>query len=157
MQLTLKADYSLRALIYLATQSGRLVSTAEIAGAFGISTNHLVKVMLDLSRNGFIRSQRGRTGGNSLARDPSEINLGQVLRCVETDFRIVECFDETTNTCPISPICTLKPVLFKAGHAFLAVLDQYTLADLVPPASFPFYRNHFLNRYGDEIIERISP
>lgn len=143
MQLTFRADYALRALLYLATHRGRLVSTAEISHAFGVSNNHLVKVMLLLTRKGYIRSYRGRSGGNELAREPELIKLGEVVRDIEPDFRIVECFDIETNTCPILPVCGLKPILGKAGNAFLQVLDQYTLAHLAPAEMLPALNAHY--------------
>ncbi|MCG3195697.1 MAG: Rrf2 family transcriptional regulator [Candidatus Omnitrophica bacterium] len=144
MQLTLRADYSLRVLLYLAVHPGRLVPTSEIAAAYGISNNHLVKVVLLLSHEGYIRSHRGRLGGNELALDPEAINLGEVLRRVEPDFKVVECFDEGTNTCPILPVCGLKVALAKAVEAFLQVVDRYTLADVTRPETRPALAAHFL-------------
>lgn len=131
MHLTLHADFSFRVLVYLAVHKGRLVSTLEMSQAYGISANHLVKVVLNLGKLGYIRSRRGRTGGNELAMLPADINLGQVLRQVEPDFKIVECFDHVRNTCPIKPDCRLKMILEEAVHAFLRVLDKHTLADMV--------------------------
>lgn len=145
MQLTLRADYSLRILLYLAVHPERLVPTSEIAAAYGISNHHLVKVVLLLSHAGYIRSHRGRSGGNELARAPAEINLGDVLRRVEPDFRIVECLDERTNTCPILPACGLKPALSNAVRAFLEVVDRYTLADVTRPESRERLAAHFLH------------
>jgi Rrf2 family nitric oxide-sensitive transcriptional repressor len=130
VHLTLHADYSLRVLLYLAAHPERLVSTQEVSEAYGISKNHLVRVMQALGRHGFIEVRPGRSGGVTLARVPSEIFLGQVFRVTEPDFHVVECFDREKNTCPIAPACGLKGVLFEARDAFLSVLDKYTLADV---------------------------
>lgn len=130
MHLTLHADYALRVLLYLAARPERLVSTQEVSEAYGISKNHLVRVVQALGKHGFIEVRPGRSGGLTLARTPSEISLGQVFRVTEPDFHLVECFDRQTNTCPIAPACGLKGILFEARDAFLAVLDKYTLADV---------------------------
>jgi Rrf2 family nitric oxide-sensitive transcriptional repressor len=130
VHLTLHADYSLRVLLYLATRPERLVSTQEVSEAYGISKNHLVRVVQALGKHGYIEVRPGRSGGLTLARAPSEISLGQVFRVTEPDFHLVECFDRESNTCPIAPACGLKGVLFEAREAFMAVLDKYTLADI---------------------------
>jgi Rrf2 family nitric oxide-sensitive transcriptional repressor len=130
VHLTLHADYALRVLLYLAARPERLVSTQEVSEAYGISKNHLVRVVQALGKHGFIEVRPGRSGGLTLARAPSEIFLGQVFRVAEPDFHLVECFDRQTNTCPIAPACGLKGMLFEARDAFLAVLDKYTLADV---------------------------
>jgi Rrf2 family nitric oxide-sensitive transcriptional repressor len=130
MQLTLHADYSLRVLLYLAGESDRLVSTQEISSAYGISRTHLVRVVQTLHHHGFVKASAGRTGGVRLARDPALINLGDVVRKAESSFRIVECFDQESNTCPIVPVCRLRDVLTKALESFFSVLDAYSLADL---------------------------
>jgi Rrf2 family nitric oxide-sensitive transcriptional repressor len=131
MQLTLHADYSLRILLYLTENTDRYVSTREISEAYGISRNHLVRVVQTLHANGFVEVSEGRNGGVKLARDPAEINLGQVVRKSEPNFRMVECFDAETNTCPIVAVCRLKGILAKALESFFAVLDDCALADLV--------------------------
>jgi len=130
MQLTLHADYSLRVLLYLAENPDRYVSTREISEAYRISRNHLVRVVQTLQSHGFVEATEGRTGGVKLSHDPASINLGKVVRQAEPSFRIVECFDLETNTCPIVPACRLRGVLQNALDAFFAVLDGYTLADL---------------------------
>jgi Rrf2 family nitric oxide-sensitive transcriptional repressor len=131
MHLTLHADYSLRVLLYLAARPERLVSTQEVSQAYGISKNHLVRVVQALGRHGFVQVRPGRSGGICLARAPEEICLGKVFRVTEPDFHLVECFDRGTNTCPIAPACGLIGVLVEARDAFLAVLDKYTLADVL--------------------------
>jgi Rrf2 family nitric oxide-sensitive transcriptional repressor len=131
VHLTLHADYSLRVLLYLASHPERLVSTQEVSEAYGISKNHLVRVVQTLGRHGFIEVRPGRAGGILLARAPSEISLGEVFRVTEPDFELVECFNRDTNTCPIAPACGLKGVLYEAREAFLAVLARYTVADVM--------------------------
>lgn len=131
MHLTLHADYSLRVLLYLASRPGRITSTQELADAYGISKHHLVRVVQTLAGQGYVDAKAGRTGGVTLARSPEDINVGKVVRAAEPSFHLVECFDRERNTCPISPACGLKGVLAEARDAFLAVLDRYTLADVV--------------------------
>ncbi|QFT89968.1 HTH-type transcriptional repressor NsrR [Bacillus sp. THAF10] len=132
MKLTLYSDYSLRVLLYLAStpDSQKLVQIKDIATAYGISKNHLMKVTFHLGKLGYVETIRGRNGGLSLALEPSEINIGKLVRETEEDFTIVECFSED-NQCIISPSCSLKGILNQALQAFLNVLDQYTLHDLV--------------------------
>jgi Rrf2 family transcriptional regulator, nitric oxide-sensitive transcriptional repressor len=132
MRLTNYTDYSLRVLIYLATKpKDKLSNIKEIAEVYNISKNHLMKVIYELGKMNVIETIRGRNGGIRLAHSPEEINIGEIVRKTEEDFHIVECFDEDHNHCIISPVCGLKHVLNKALQAYLAVLDEYTLADLV--------------------------
>lgn len=131
MQLSLHADYACRVLIFLATVERERSSIDEIASAFQISQNHLVKVVHRLGKLGFIETMRGRGGGIRLARAPLEIKIGDVVRRMEQPgFNVAECFDSDTNTCPIAPVCGLKPWLSKAMDAFLRTLDDVTLADV---------------------------
>ncbi|HEY1934000.1 MAG TPA: Rrf2 family transcriptional regulator [Acetobacteraceae bacterium] len=132
MRLTLFTDYTLRTLIYLAVRPERLVTIADIANAYGISTNHLMKVVHQLATAGDVTTVRGQHGGLRLARPAKEINIGAVVRRTEADFAIVPCFG-TETTCVIQPDCILAGVLDEAVRAFLAVLDGRTLADLVTP------------------------
>ncbi|GEL74545.1 MULTISPECIES: RrF2 family transcriptional regulator [Myxococcus] len=143
MHLTLHADYSLRVLLYLATRTGRPVSTQEMADAYGISKHHLVRVVQTLAGQGVVDARAGRSGGVVLARAPADIQVGRVLRAAEPDFHLVECFDRERNACPIAPACGLKSVLDEAREAFLAVLDRYTLADLLR-RSRPNLQDYFL-------------
>jgi Rrf2 family transcriptional regulator, nitric oxide-sensitive transcriptional repressor len=131
LQLTLHSDYSLRVLIYLAENPGRMVSTEEISDAYGISRHHLVRVIQTLNEHSFVKVSAGRGGGAALASTPEEINIGQVIRKTESNFRIVECFDLAANTCPIVPVCKLRGVLAHALDGFFKILDEYTLADMV--------------------------
>ncbi|MBE3568960.1 MAG: Rrf2 family transcriptional regulator [Bacillales bacterium] len=142
MRLTLYTDYALRVLIYLAAkESDELSSIREISEIYGISKNHLMKIIYQLGKMGIVETIRGRNGGIRLAMKPKDINIGEVVRQTEEDFRLVECFDPKNNFCVISPVCGLKPILNHALAAYLAVLDQYTLADLV--ADPESYRMHF--------------
>ena len=132
MRLTMYTDFSLRVLIYLGTKEpDKLTTIQEISEAYNISKNHLTKVTFELGKAGFIQTVRGRGGGIRLADLPQNINVGTVVRRMEDDFNLVECFDSATNRCPISPICGLRGVLGKALHAYLTVLDEYTLEDLL--------------------------
>jgi Rrf2 family nitric oxide-sensitive transcriptional repressor len=131
VQLSLHADYALRVLIYLGTHPGRLVSTQEISTAYGISKNHLVRVVQTLAESNYIAAHPGRSGGLSLAREPGQIPLGDVIRVAEPNLRLAECFDKETNTCPIAPVCTLKGFLNEALDAFLTTLNRYTVADVL--------------------------
>lgn len=130
MRLSSFSDYSLRVLMYLGVQPGRLVTIAEIAGAYGISGNHLMKVVHQLGRLGYLETVRGKGGGMRLGKAPAEIRLGEVIRQTEVDWALVECFS-TGASCPIQSACGLPPILDEALAAMFAVLDQYTLADLL--------------------------
>lgn len=131
MQLTQFSDYSLRTLIYLGLRDGSLATIEEIAGAYGISESHLTKVVHKLGRLGVIDTVRGRGGGMRLSRRPADINIGATVRLTEGNLTIVECFDVVHNTCPIAPVCGLNGALNEALQAFMAVLDRYTLADII--------------------------
>lgn len=131
MQLTLHADYSLRVLLYLAERPAHAASTQEISDAYRISRHHLVRVVQTLAASNFVHVTPGRKGGVALAQEPAAISIGQVVRSAEPNFRIVECFDRETNQCPLEPVCKLRGMLREALGAFLAVLDGYTLADVV--------------------------
>ena len=149
MKLTNYSDYALRSLIYLAVtpKDGELANIDDIAQAYDISKSHLTKIIHQLGKLGYIESVRGKGGGIRLAKDPSEINIGQLIRHTESDFGILQCLDDNskntdgkislvnigddTISCIISPACRLKGVFYKAMLAFVAVLDGYTLADVL--------------------------
>ncbi len=131
MRLNVQSDFALRLLMYLAVNPDSLCTIAEIATHYRISKNHLMKVALALSHNGVVESVRGRAGGLRLNRVPGEISVGDVVRKMEADFAIVECFQEDGGKCLITPACRLMGVMGEAVKAFLAVLDRYTIADLV--------------------------
>ncbi len=130
MRITAYTDYSIRVLMYLAVRPDHQARIADIAAAYGISETHLMKVVHQLGLAGDIQTVRGRRGGIRLGRPASEINLGTVVRRTEADLNLVPCF-ESPATCPIASACTLQGVFHEALNAFLAVLDRYTLADLL--------------------------
>ena len=129
MQLTQYTDYSLRVLIYLAEKKEGLSTVTEIADYHGVSRNHLVKVIHNLSTKGFITTTRGRNGGMVLSRPPSGIILGDVVRATEPNFNIAECFNTKNNCCVITPTCGLKSRFREAYVGFIRAMDKYTLAD----------------------------
>jgi Rrf2 family transcriptional regulator, nitric oxide-sensitive transcriptional repressor len=132
MQLTAYTDYTLRVLIYLGMkESGEKSNIKEISSFYNISNNHLSKVVYELGKLGIIETVRGRNGGIRLAQEPAQINIGEIVRHTESPINLVECFDETKNTCKLSPACKLKFVLNEALNAYLKVLDAYTLEDLI--------------------------
>ncbi len=130
MQLTNFSDYTLRVLMYAAAQGDRLITIQETAGVDNISRAHLMKLVNQLTRAGYLKAIRGRSGGLTLAQRPERINLGDVLRATEPDFALVECFTKG-NRCVLTPRCRLRGVLHEALAAFIGTLDRHTLADLI--------------------------
>jgi Rrf2 family nitric oxide-sensitive transcriptional repressor len=135
MRLTLHTDYALRTLIYLGLRRDRRVSIREIADAYRVSENHLVKVVHNLGRGGFVETTRGKGGGLRLARAPEVIRVGDAVRFTEEDMALVACFQASADggTCAIMNACRLQTLLGEALEAFMAVLDGQTLADLLQP------------------------
>lgn len=131
MNLTRFSDYSLRVLICAGTHTDRLLTIAEIASTFAVSENHLMKVVHRLAQLELLETLRGKGGGLRLARAPAEINLGWVLRQTEQGQPLVECFDNGQSDCKIFSACKLQHLLRQAEQSFYAVLDRYTLADLL--------------------------
>ncbi|MFQ5562773.1 MAG: RrF2 family transcriptional regulator [Parvularculaceae bacterium] len=131
MRLTLYTDYTLRILLYLAVKRGELATIQEIAERYAISKNHLMKIVHNLGKDGYIETVRGRGGGIRLAVAPVAVNIGEVVRRYEDDMRIIECFDEISNTCPIAGVCALTDYFGDALEAFLKTLDCKTLADVL--------------------------
>ncbi len=131
MKLTSFTDYSLRVLIYLAAQPGQRATIAQIATAFDVSENHLVKVVHFLGKLGWLANVRGKGGGLELGGPPDKIVVGQVVRATEGNAVVAECFGESGGDCQIAPNCRLRGVLAEAVTAFYGVLDRYTLEDLV--------------------------
>ena len=131
MRLTAFTDYSLRVLIYLAAQPGRRATIAEVATAFGVKENHLTKVVHFLGKAGLLANVRGKGGGLGLAKPAAQIRIGQVVRETEGADVPAECFEEDHGHCRITRICRLRGVLAEAVGAFYAVLDRYSLEDLV--------------------------
>jgi Rrf2 family nitric oxide-sensitive transcriptional repressor len=131
MKLTTFTDYSLRVLMYLGTRPGERATIAAIAAAFGVSENHLVKVVHFLGKQGWLANVRGKGGGLDLALPPERIGLGQVVRQTEGKSIMAECFDSEGSACVLGDCCRLHDMLAEALAAYYAVLDRYTLADLV--------------------------
>jgi Rrf2 family nitric oxide-sensitive transcriptional repressor len=132
MRLTLHSDYSLRVLMFAGVKGAELSTINEIAEHFDISRNHLVKVVHELGRLGYLETVRGKKGGFHLVRKPSQINVGAVIRDTEKELGVVGCLQESCY-CRIEEACVLRRVLREATAAFLAVLDKYTLEDLLKP------------------------
>ncbi len=130
MHLTRFTDYSIRVLLYLATKGDERATITEIAEAFSISRNHLMKIVQELHQKEYLKAIRGKHGGLWLNRAAGDIRLGALVRDTEQEMALVECFRDD-NACVITPSCRLKPILNDALEAFLGVLDNYTLADLL--------------------------
>lgn len=131
MKLTEYTDYTLRTLMLLGMHQDELLTIQQVADSYGISKNHLMKIVHRLAQNGIVETTRGRAGGVRLRKKPAEINIGQVVRDAEQAFGLVECFDHGNMRCPLTPACHLKGMLYEALEAFFAALDRYTLADAI--------------------------
>lgn len=130
MRLTNFSDYALRMLMYAASAGDRLITIEETARVYNVSKAHLNKVANTLTRAGFLKAVRGRSGGLLLGRRPEDIGIGDVIRVTEPDFTLVECF-ATGNQCVLTRSCRLAGVLSEAAASFHSTLDRYTLADIV--------------------------
>ncbi len=136
MRLTSFTDYGLRMLMRMASAPDRAFSTADLADEFGLSRNHLAKIMQRLSRAGLVETRRGGGGGAVLARPATEIRLGVVIRLLEEGQPLVECLSADGGACTLDGRCRLKARLLSAEMAFIANMDQSTLADIaLLPAS----------------------
>jgi Rrf2 family nitric oxide-sensitive transcriptional repressor len=135
MQFTVFSDYSLRVLMHAALRAPKRVTIDEVAGAFGISRNHLVKVVHGLSKSGHLATRRGIGGGFTLAVPAEQIMLGRVVRLTEEEETVISCKDRNNRLCRIFPACRLRGVLDEAAAAFFAVLDGYSLKDLMQQTS----------------------
>jgi Rrf2 family nitric oxide-sensitive transcriptional repressor len=134
MRLTVYTDYTLRVMIYLTLkyEGGAVATIDEMAQAYGISRNHLMKIVNELSQSGFIETTRGRAGGARLARAPSRISLGEVVRMAEKDFAVVQCQDVALEAdCAVFQACNLKRALRRAIDAFMQELDKMTFEEAV--------------------------
>jgi Rrf2 family nitric oxide-sensitive transcriptional repressor len=132
MKVNLQTDYALRVLIYVGTNPEGLSTIQEIADAFSISNAHLMKVVHRLGKQGYLDTVRGKNGGMRLNRNPESIRVGDVVRSVEEDLAVVGCLSRE-GYCQIQGPCVLRRALREATNSFLAVLDKYTLADLLTP------------------------
>lgn len=131
MRLTTFTDYTIRVLIYLAQDQEKLATVGELAESYGISRNHLTKVVHYLGQQGYIDTLRGKGGGIRLALNPETINIGQLVRQTERNSALVECFNPDGSACRIASACHLAGLLAEAQEAFYRVLEKYTLADLI--------------------------
>jgi len=131
MRLNIQTDYALRILMHLAVSPNELIPINTISDYYNISKNHLVKVAQSLNGLDVIRTVRGRSGGIQLSSKPERINVGFIIRHMENDLALVECFQGGKDSCQITPSCRLKNILNEALTAFFEVLDQYSIADLV--------------------------
>lgn len=136
MHITRHTDYSLRVLIYVALKGDEQSTIGEIATHYGISKNHLMKIVQSLNAKGYLQAQRGKNGGLRLQGSPQQISIGALVRDTEQDLDLVECFKDPAS-CLIAPACQLKHMLAEALEAFFKVLDRYSLADLLPPRQRP--------------------
>ncbi|MDO8953325.1 MAG: Rrf2 family transcriptional regulator [Gammaproteobacteria bacterium] len=130
MQLTQFTDYSLRALIFIAIKK-QSCTINEISTAYGLSENHVVKIIHNLAKLGLINTTRGKNGGITMAVDPADINIKAAVLKLESHFDLVPCFNKEKQNCIIAPVCILKHVLHDARKAFFDVLEKYTLADMI--------------------------
>lgn len=131
MKINSFTNYAYRILIMLGANPERTVSLTEIASAYDISLNHLKKVSARLVENGYVSTERGRSGGLRISKPASEIGLGEIFRIAQTDTAFVECLAEEGEGCVISSVCQLQGIFKKALAEFIGVMDRYTLADLV--------------------------
>lgn len=130
MRLTQFSGYGLRVLMYTGLKGDNLSTIAEIADAYGISKNHLMKVVQQLVNEGFLESRRGKGGGVRLVDRTDRVRIGTVVRAMEPGFAVAECMRHG-NQCSLTPACRLRATLQQANEAFLAVLDEVTLADIL--------------------------
>ncbi len=152
MRLTNFTDYALRILLYTAAHDDKLTTIAEIQKTFSLSKGHLMKIVHLLSTEGYIHAVRGRSGGIKLGKKPEEINLGELVRLTEPDFRLVECFG-ADNQCIISQFCKLPGPLNNALNAFLETLDGHTLRDMMlPQSSFTTAPDQLFPRRGPDFL-----
>ncbi len=149
MQLTLYTDYSFRVLLYLGVNRDRLCTIAEISERCIATQNHLVKVVHNLGREGYIQTMRGRTGGIRLKKEPEEISLTDIIRCTEVNLNIAECLREN-NKCHITSACKIKNIFKEAQNQFIQTLDNYTVADLLKDKA------QLTHIFADNIIRRMD-
>lgn len=137
MRLTQMTDFALRLLVYVARHPDRLCTISEVAQAYGISQTHLMKITHQLGARGWIKTLRGKGGGMRLGHAPEDINLGAVVRSMESDFHLVECF-ATNSACTLTGHCGLAGILGGALQSFLAHLEGFTLADALAGTTYRF-------------------
>lgn len=131
MQLTSYTDYAFRTLIALAAVAPNKLTAAQISDGYGISQNHLLKVVHKLAELGFVETSRGKSGGIRLLVEPKALRLGAVVRALEPELGLVACLRTGEAPCAITPACGLKSILTEAMARFMSVLDEHTLADAI--------------------------
>jgi Rrf2 family nitric oxide-sensitive transcriptional repressor len=131
LRLTQYTNFALRTLQFLALRAPEIATVDDVARAHKISRAHLVKVAYDLSQRGYIETIRGRKGGMRLTRKAEDITIGEIIRWTEAPLELVECFNADTNTCPLQGNCHLSRGIQRALRAFLSVLDDLTIADII--------------------------
>ncbi len=132
MRLTLHTDYALRVLVHVGLKDGELVTINEIADCYGISKNHLTKVVHQLGRSGYLETVRGKYGGVRLLVDPAKVHLGSLIRHIEDDFALARCMRcDDKGSCRIGANCLARKALTEALEAFFSSLDGYSLADMI--------------------------
>jgi Rrf2 family transcriptional regulator, nitric oxide-sensitive transcriptional repressor len=143
MKLTSYTNYALHSLQLAALKSPDLVRVDDVAKIHNLSRPHIMKIVHELGRAGYLETVRGRGGGFRLARPPEEIIVGDVVRITEGPLDVVECFNPEKNTCPLMGVCILSRKMQEATAAFMTVLDDLTIAQIAS------------NR--GQLMERIAP
>ncbi|MEE9314136.1 MAG: Rrf2 family transcriptional regulator [Rhizobiaceae bacterium] len=149
MKLTSYTNYALRSLQLAALRTPNLIRVDDVAEIHNLSRPHIVKIVHELGKAGYLHTVRGRNGGFRLAKPASEIVVGDIVRITEGPLDVVECFNPETNSCPLIGICKLSKAMMKATEAFMAVLDDLTIADIASN------RNQLLDRMTQATSERV--
>lgn len=146
MRLTLKTDYALRTLMYLAKHADKKASIGEIAAHYAISENHLTKLVHELGRQGLVETTRGKGGGIRIAEATWDMRVGDIVRVLEDDFALVDCFKDPApeHPCLLTNHCGLQGILGQALQAFFQHLDQYRFKDLIGKPEVLEQPIHFL-------------
>jgi Rrf2 family protein len=131
MRLTKQTSYALRILLHCALRPDAQLKAADIAKAYNITEFNVLKIIPLLVHGGFVKTTRGRRGGLKLARPASEIRIGDVVRLTEETHIQADCFGQLHEECLIQPAAPINRILDSALGAFVEVLDQHTLQDLV--------------------------
>jgi Rrf2 family nitric oxide-sensitive transcriptional repressor len=153
MRLARMTDYAIRLLMYVAQRPERLCTIAEVAAAYDISQTHLMKITHQLALGGWLETARGKGGGIKLGKPASAIRLGDVVRTMEPDFFIVECFS-SGHSCMLHGSCDLTGVMDGALRSFMAYLDEYTLADVLPKRPGPAHTTPLRFHGRNKILAR---
>ena len=131
MRLTKLTSYALRILIHCGQRPGKVVKASDIARAYQITEANVSKVVQFLVRAGLLETIRGPLGGLKLARTPSEIRVGDVVRATEETTIQAECFGHGAEACAIRQAVPINRVFDNAIDAFIEVLDRHTLEEFI--------------------------